>query len=59
MKKIKYLHQKVYQHVDGYFPTIYVATIGDEYKVKIITENDVVDINLHIWDTAKQNDSVV
>ena len=42
------------------FLQYYVATIGDEYKVKKITENDVVvDINLHIWDTAKQNDSVV
>ncbi len=38
MKKIKiiYLHQKVYQHVDGYFPIIYVDTISDEYKVKKI-----------------------
>ena len=56
MKKIKYLHQKVYQQVDGYFPIIYVATICDEYKVKKITIND---INLHIWDTVKQEDSVV
>ena len=52
--KIKYFHQKVYQHVDFYFPIIYVATIGDEYKVKKITINDVVDINLHIWDTVKR-----
>ena len=41
------------KYVDGYFPTIYVATIGDEYKVKKITINGV-DINLHIWDTAGQ-----
>ena len=41
------------------FLQYYVATIGDEYKVKKVTINDVVDINLHIWDTAKQNDSVV
>ncbi len=32
--KIKHLHQKVYQHINGYFPSIYVATIGDEYKIK-------------------------
>ncbi len=41
------------KYVDGYFPTIYVATIGVEYKVKKITINGV-DINLHIWDTAGQ-----
>ena len=39
------------QYADGYFPTIYVATIGIEYKVKKININGA-DINLQIWDTA-------
>ena len=41
------------KYVDGYFPLIYVATIGVEYKVKTININGT-DINLHIWDTAGQ-----
>ena len=41
------------KYVDGYFPTIYVATIGVEYKIKKINL-DGVDINLQIWDTAGQ-----
>ena len=39
------------QYADGYFPTIYVATIGIEYKIKKININGA-DINLQIWDTA-------
>ena len=41
------------KYVDGYFPTIYVATIGVEYKVKKINLNGI-NINLQIWDTAGQ-----
>ena len=41
------------KYVEGYFPLIYVATIGVEYKVKTININGN-DINLHIWDTAGQ-----
>ena len=41
------------KYVDGYFPTIYVATIGIEYKIKTININGT-EINLHIWDTAGQ-----
>ena len=41
------------KYADGYFPTIYVATIGVEYKIKTIKINEV-DINLQIWDTAGQ-----
>ena len=41
------------KYVDGYFPTIYVATIGVELKIKKIKINDI-DINLQIWDTAGQ-----
>ena len=41
------------KYTDGYFPTVYVATIGVEYKLKKIKINNV-DINLQIWDTAGQ-----
>ena len=41
------------KYADGYFPTIYVATIGVEYKIKQINVNGL-DINLQIWDTAGQ-----
>ena len=41
------------KYVDGYFPTMYVATIGVEYKIKKININGI-DINLQIWDTAGQ-----
>ena len=41
------------KYADGYFPTIYVATIGVEYKIKKININGA-DINLQIWDTAGQ-----
>ena len=41
------------KYVDGYFPTIYVATIGVEYKIKKINLNGI-NINLQIWDTAGQ-----
>ena len=41
------------KYVDGYFPTIYVATIGVELKVKKINVNGI-DLNLQIWDTAGQ-----
>ena len=41
------------KYADGYFPTIYVATIGVEYKIKQINLKGV-NINLQIWDTAGQ-----
>jgi small GTP-binding protein len=41
------------KYVDGYFPTIYVATIGVEFKIKKINVNGI-DLNLQIWDTAGQ-----
>ena len=41
------------KYVDGYFPTVYVATIGVEYKIKRININGI-DISLQIWDTAGQ-----
>ena len=41
------------KYVDGYFPNIYVATIGVEYKIKKINLNGI-NINLQIWDTAGQ-----
>ena len=41
------------KYVEGYFPLIYVATIGVEYKIKTININGT-EINLHIWDTAGQ-----
>ena len=41
------------KYADGYFPTIYVATIGVEYKIKTININGL-NINLQIWDTAGQ-----
>ena len=41
------------KYVDGYFPPIYVATIGVEYKIKKININGI-NINLQIWDTAGQ-----
>ena len=41
------------KYVDGYFPNIYVATIGVEYKIKRINLNGI-DISLQIWDTAGQ-----
>jgi len=41
------------KYADGYFPIVYVATIGIEYKVKKINVNGL-DINLQLWDTAGQ-----
>ena len=41
------------RYVDGYFPSIYVATIGIEYKNKTINMNGL-NITLQIWDTAGQ-----
>ena len=41
------------KYVDGYFPTIYVATIGVVFNIKKI-KIDGIDINLQIWDTAGQ-----
>ena len=41
------------KYVDGYFPTLYVATIGVEFKTKKINVNGI-DITLQIWDTAGQ-----
>ena len=41
------------KYTDGYFPEIYVSTIGVEYKSKkIIIDGNI--INLQIWDTAGQ-----
>ena len=41
------------KYVDGYFPTIYVATIGVEFKTKKINV-DGINITLNIFDTAGQ-----
>ena len=38
---------------DGYFPSMYISTIGVEYKIKKITLNGI-DITLQFWDTAGQ-----
>ena len=45
--------QLILEYVDGYFPSLYVATIGVEYKIKKIQYKDIK-INLQIWDTAGQ-----
>ena len=41
------------KYTDGYFPTIYVSTIGVEYKAKKLNINGNA-INLQVWDTAGQ-----
>ena len=41
------------KYTDDYFPTVYVSTIGVDYKTKIININDM-NISLQIWDTAGQ-----
>ena len=41
------------QYVDGYFPEIFISTIGVEYKEKII-ELKNTNIKLQIWDTCGQ-----
>ena len=41
------------KYVDGYFPKIYISTIGVEFKTKILNLNGM-DIKLQIWDTAGQ-----
>ena len=41
------------KYVDGYYSTVYVATIGVEYKTKKVNINGI-DLNLQIWDTAGQ-----
>ena len=41
------------KYTDDYFPTVYVSTIGIDYKTKIININDM-NISLQIWDTAGQ-----
>ena len=41
------------KYTDGYFPEMYVSTIGVEYKSKKININGN-EINLQIWDTAGQ-----
>ena len=41
----------ILKYVDGYFPSIYVPTIGVEFKVKKININGI-DLNLQIWNTA-------
>ena len=43
----------ILKYVDGFFPTIHVATIGVEFKKKKINI-DGININLQIWDTAGQ-----
>ena len=41
------------KYVDGYFPKIYISTLGVEFKSKTINLNGI-DIKLQIWDTAGQ-----
>ena len=41
------------KYTDGYFPEMYISTIGVEYKSKKVKINDNI-INLQIWDTAGQ-----
>ena len=41
------------RYSDGYFPIVYVATIGVEYKVKKVNIKGY-EISLQIWDTAGQ-----
>ena len=41
------------KYTDGYFPEMYVSTIGVEYKSKKVNINGN-EINLQIWDTAGQ-----
>ena len=41
------------KYTDDYFPTVYVSTIGVEYKTKIINIKGI-NIGLQIWDTAGQ-----
>ena len=41
------------KYVDGKFLENHIATIGVEYKEKIIKHNNI-DIKLQIWDTAGQ-----
>ena len=41
------------KYVDGYFPKIYISTLGVEFKSKTINLNGM-DIKLQIWDTAGQ-----
>ena len=41
------------KYVDGYYSTVYVATIGVEYKTKKVNINGI-NLNLQIWDTAGQ-----
>ena len=41
------------RYTDDYFPDTHIATIGVEYKTKIITKGKYK-INFNIWDTAGQ-----
>ena len=41
------------KYTDGYFPEVYISTIGVEYKSKKVNINGNI-INLQIWDTAGQ-----
>ena len=41
------------QYVEGFFPEVYMSTIGVEYKDKLIKVNET-NINLQIWDTCGQ-----
>ena len=43
----------ILKYVDGFFPTVHVATIGVEFKKKKINIEGI-NINLQIWDTAGQ-----
>ena len=41
------------KYVENYFPETHMATIGVEYKTKVI-ETSKYKVNLNIWDTAGQ-----
>ena len=41
------------KYVDDYFPDTHIATIGVEYKIKVMIKGKYR-INLNIWDTAGQ-----
>ena len=41
------------KYVENYFPDTHIATIGVEYKTKVMNRGKYK-INLNIWDTAGQ-----
>ena len=43
----------ILKYVDGFFPELFLATIGDDYKEKKIKMKGM-NINLQIWDTCGQ-----